>query len=405
MKKVFRFNKMYIPFVIMSVLLIAGGIFGYCTIGINYGIDFKPGLIQEVRIAPSAIFLTYEGNTAVSVQASTAGVAVVVSGIGSDNTTYNFYYGQYPTVAELVSALNTVEGVTAVANVSGSLPSAGMFTASDISNVLSDRPYALYRSYEELATIDDVRVALASIPEADVKESGNGLEKGFQVRIGDDGSDKDVSSKNKALINNALTRAFDKDNVVVVKTDFIGATLSASLVRNTAYLVLGTLFLIWIYAAFRFKWDFALGAVIAIIHDALIMVTFVVWTQMEFTSLSIAAILTVVGYSINDTVVVLDRVRENVRLGRSKIFKEILNISLSECLSRTLITTITTLLAIISLYVFTTGQMKDFALLLIVGMISGVYSTIYIASAFIALCRKNWKPSDEKQKTPAVAAY
>ena len=405
MKKVIKFNKMYIPFVIISTLLIASGIFGYFTKGINYGIDFKPGLVQEVRIAPSAIFLTYEGNTAVSVRTSTAGVSVVISGVGSDNTTYDFYYGQYPTVADLVTALNTVEGVKAVANVSGSLPSTGMFTNSEISNVLSDKPYALYRSYEQIASIEDVRVALASLPEADVKESGTGNEKGFQIRVGDDGSDKDVSAKNKSLINAALTRAFGKDNVVVVKTDFIGATLSASLVRNTAYLVLGTLFLIWVYAAFRFKWDFALGAVIAIIHDALIMVTFVVWTQMEFTSLSIAAILTVVGYSINDTVVVLDRVRENVRLGRSKIFKEILNISQSECLSRTLITTITTLLAIISLYVFTTGQMKDFALLLIVGMISGVYSTIFIAGAFIALCRRNWKPSDEKQKAPAVAAY
>ena len=171
------------------------------------------------------------------------------------------------------------------------------------------------------------------------------------------------------------------------------------MVTSSAILVILTLALIWVYATIRFKWDFALGAILAIIHDALIMVTFIAWTQMEFDSLTVAAILTIIGYSINDTVVVLDRVRENIKLLKVKNIKELLDISQSEMLSRTVITTVTTMLATVSLFVFTTGSMKNFALALIVGMLSGVYSTIYIAGAFIALARRNWKPSAEEKKS------
>jgi preprotein translocase subunit SecF len=129
------------------------------------------------------------------------------------------------------------------------------------------------------------------------------------------------------------------------------------------------------------------------------MVAVMSWTQMEFNSITIAAILTIVGYSINDTVVVLDRVRENVRLVKTNKFVDIINLSQTESLSRTIITTATTMLAVVSLYIFTSGSMKDFAFALLVGMVSGVYSTIFISSAFISLTRKNWTPSEDERKT------
>ncbi|HOU37555.1 MAG TPA: protein translocase subunit SecF, partial [Treponemataceae bacterium] len=146
----------------------------------------------------------------------------------------------------------------------------------------------------------------------------------------------------------------------------------------------GTLVLIMAYATIRFRWDFALGAILAIVHDALMMVAFIVWTQMEFNSLTIAAILTIIGYSINDTVVVFDRIRENMKLHPELSIVEHLDLSQTEVLSRTIITTVTTMLAVLSLFVFTTGDMKAFALALLVGMVSGVYSTIFIAGAFIS---------------------
>jgi preprotein translocase subunit SecF len=124
---------------------------------------------------------------------------------------------------------------------------------------------------------------------------------------------------------------------------------------------------------------------------------------MEFSTTILAAILTIIGYSINDTIVVLDRVREDMQIIDTSVkkFTEILDRAQTEILSRTIFTTFTTMLAVVALYIFTTGSMKDFALALIIGMISGVYSTIYITGAFIALTRRNWKagmPGSRKTK-------
>jgi preprotein translocase subunit SecF len=162
-----------------------------------------------------------------------------------------------------------------------------------------------------------------------------------------------------------------------------------------------TLLLILIYASIRFKPQFAIGAVLAIAHDALIIVAFVTWTRMEFNTTTIAAILTILGYSINDTIVIFDRIRENRRIYPDEEFVLTLDRSLTETLSRTIITTLTTMLAVLSLFIFTTGSMKDFALALLVGMISGVYSTIFVASGFV-----NWWDIQAKKrpkKKPAAA--
>ena len=150
--------------------------------------------------------------------------------------------------------------------------------------------------------------------------------------------------------------------------------------------------MIWLYATIRFHWDFALGAIVALVHDICIMLTFISWTQMEFSTTTLAAVLTIVGYSINATVVILDRVRFNLPLMEVKTFKDLLDQSLSDTLARSIITTVTTLFAVISLYVFTTGSIKDFALAMSVGLLSGCYSSIFISSGFINLTRRSWKP-------------
>jgi preprotein translocase subunit SecF len=123
------------------------------------------------------------------------------------------------------------------------------------------------------------------------------------------------------------------------------------------------------------------------------MFTFIIWTQIEFSTTVLAAVLTIVGYSINATVVILDRVRYNLKMmPEAKTFNEILNKSLSDTFTRSVLTTITTLFAVVSLFVFTTGSIKDFSLAMIVGLICGMYSSIFISSAFISASRKNWKP-------------
>ena len=399
MKKIIHFSKAYIPCVILSCAIIVLGIVSVFTRGINYGIDFKPGLIQEVRIVPPVISLTYEGAANVTVETASSGVTLVVTG-SSENDTIHFYYGQNPTIDAMVSSLNSVDGVKATALVSGSESAIGMFTNSEVSAVLSNTPFSLFRASEKpLATVDQVRDSLSGISDISVKETGTGSDVAFQIRAGDDGKDKEIRNTRKTQVYNALAGRFGKENIAVVKTDFIGSSFSQKLVLGSIVLVLATLGLICLYASIRFKWDLAIAAVLAIIHDALIMVSFVTFTQMEFSSITVAAILTIIGYSINDTVVVLDRIRENIKVSGIKSFKEIWDLSQSEMLSRTIITTVTTLLAVLSLFIFTTGSMKDFALALMVGMISGVYSTIYIAGSFACLCRRNWKPSDEVKQT------
>jgi len=208
-------------------------------------------------------------------------------------------------------------------------------------------------------------------------------------------------------LKQAFVAAFGEENLAVISTDFVGSRFSKSLAQQAVWLVLATLVLIWVYAAFRFRWDFAVGAVLAIMHDALIMVAFVVWSRMQFNSTTIAAILTIIGYSINDTVVVFDRIRENMKFHPEMNITDILNLSQTEMLGRSIITTVTTMLAVTSLFVFTTGDMKSFALALLVGMTSGVYSTIFIASAFISFIgrfRKDAGLIKEKAKDKVITS-
>jgi preprotein translocase subunit SecF len=252
---------------------------------------------------------------------------------------------------------------------------------------------------KQVHSIEDVRAALQSISDIAVKSIGAASDNSFQIRMGDDGSDPEMSKKTQEFIYSLLGERFGSDKVAVIKTDFVASQFSKTLVLQSIILVLATLALIWLYATIRFKWDFALGAVLGIIHDALIMVTVLAWTQMEFNSITIAAILTIVGYSINATVVVLDRIRENIRLVKTKNFVDIINLSQTESFSRTIITTLTTMLAVLALYIFTSGSMKDFAFALLVGMVSGAYSSIFISSAFIAFTRRKWVASEEEKKT------
>ena len=205
---------------------------------------------------------------------------------------------------------------------------------------------------------------------ASVKSAGD--ENTYQVR-----TESGESVEN--AVKSVLAEKYGNENVVIEQSQSISAQFSKSLIRDSIILVLATLVLIFAYTLFRFKWDAALGSVIAVIHDALIMISFFTWSQLEFTTTSIAAILTIIGYSINATVVILDRVRSDMKIVEAKTFKDILNSALTATLSRSVITTITTLFAVLALVVFTTGDIKNFAIALVVGLISGCYSSLFIA--------------------------
>ncbi len=389
MKRTISFNKGFIPCTIISAVIILFGIVGVFTKGINFGLDFKPGLIEEVRVAEPVAEITYDGAAKIALDLSAGQMDLVITGTSANNETRSFNFVVYNTVALLADGVNKVDGVNMTVK-NGSYDTTKLFLNSAVSTVLSNEALYIYPAGTSEITTDDIREALSEDNIA-IKQLGSGADASYQIRMGI--NEGDAQNELQSSVNEKLYTKFGKENVAIVKTDFIGSGMSKSTTRKSIVMFICVIVLIWAYAAIRFHWDFALGSVIALLHDVLIMITFITWSGMEFSVTVLAAVLTIVGYSINATVVILDRIRYNLKLMTdAKKFNDILNKALSDTFTRSVLTTVTTLFAVLSLFIFTTGSIKDFSLALIVGLISGMYSSIFISSAFISLSRKNWKP-------------
>ena len=389
MKRTISFNKGFIPCTIISAVIILFGIVGVFTKGINFGLDFKPGLIEEVRVAEPVAEITYDGAAKIALDLSAGQMDLVITGTSANNETRSFNFAVYNTVALLADGVNKVDGVNMTVK-NGSYDTTKLFLNSAVSTVLSNEALYIYPAGTSEITTDDIREALSEDNIA-IKQLGSGADASYQISMGI--NEGDAQNELQSSVNEKLYTKFGKENVAIVKTDFIGSGMSKSTTRKSIVMFICVIVLIWAYAAIRFHWDFALGSVIALLHDVLIMITFITWSGMEFSVTVLAAVLTIVGYSINATVVILDRIRYNLKLMTdAKKFNDILNKALSDTFTRSVLTTVTTLFAVLSLFIFTTGSIKDFSLALIVGLISGMYSSIFISSAFISLSRKNWKP-------------
>jgi preprotein translocase subunit SecF len=175
---------------------------------------------------------------------------------------------------------------------------------------------------------------------------------------------------------------------LTLRTEWIGPKAGAQLRDAAIKSILISLILVMAYVAFRFDVRFAPGGVLALVHDAMIAVGVLILLGREINLTTIAALLTIVGYSINDTVVVYDRVREHLGKLRGTSFKQLINISISEMLGRTFITNGTVVFSLLAFFVWGTGTLKDFALTLIVGVVAGTYSSIYVALPFTEMLDK-----------------
>ena len=218
-------------------------------------------------------------------------------------------------------------------------------------------------------------------------------EKGYQgASVVSFGTDRDVlirlshgySDEEGAVLLRILQDNFEGD-VELRRIEFVGPQVGDELREQGGLAMLLALGLVMLYIAFRFQLKFAVGAVIALVHDVLITLGFFSITRMEFDLTVLAALLAVIGYSLNDTIVVFDRIRENFRKVRRTEPAEIVNISLTETLSRTLFTSLTTLLVLMSLAIFGGEMINAFAIALIVGIAVGTYSSIYVASNVLLL--------------------
>lgn len=192
----------------------------------------------------------------------------------------------------------------------------------------------------------------------------------------------------------------------VRRVESVGPKVSEELLTGGLLALFGALLMQLAYVWFRFEWQFGMGAVISLLHDVLITIGFFALTKMEFTLTSIAAILTIIGYSMNDTVVVFDRFRENLRKYKKMSIKEIIDLSLNETLSRTIVTGMTALSALAGLAMFGGAALEPFAVVMVFGILIGTYSSIYVAAPAVLL----WgvgsirKTKAEKQAEDEAAA-
>ena len=204
------------------------------------------------------------------------------------------------------------------------------------------------------------------------------------------------------LVQTTLQNGVD-DVIIFQRTESVGGVVSGELIQSGIMSVLlavgAVLFYIWI----RFEWQFGLGAVIALVHDVILTIGMFSLTQLEFNLSIIAAILTIVGYSLNDTVVVYDRIRENLRKFRKKEMPDLINGSLNETLARTVMTSVTTLLALVALFYFGGEAIHGFTAAMIWGIFVGTYSSVFIASPVLLwfeLRREEEESADGKEVMP-----
>jgi len=193
------------------------------------------------------------------------------------------------------------------------------------------------------------------------------------------------------------------EGIRFLQVDSVGAKVSGELVVAGIEAVVLAVFAVLFYIWLRFEWQFSLGAVVALVHDVVLTIGVFAVLQIEFNLSIIAAILTIVGYSLNDTVVVFDRVRENLRRFKQKPLKDLLNMSINETLSRTVMTSVTTLLALVALYVLGGDVIRGFTFAMIWGVIVGTYSSVFIASP--VLLRLGVKRDWDKDNGAAGTQY
>ena len=241
------------------------------------------------------------------------------------------------------------------------------------------------RSSDSKINVSTLRDNLSQMNLGDVSVKNFGNKTDFLIKF-ENNKDKNIIEKIKLNLDKSFGNNFNFRRV-----ENVGPKVSAELLKSGVIAITVALVLMLIYIWIRFEWQFSLGAILALFHDVIVTLGLFSLLGLEINLSIIAAVLTIVGYSMNDTVVIFDRVRENLRkYSDIKIF-DLTNLSINETLSRTLITSITTLLALISIFLFGGEILKGFSLAMIFGVIFGTYSSIYIANTVLVRLKVSQK--------------
>jgi len=244
------------------------------------------------------------------------------------------------------------------------------FTGGILMEIHTEKPLDLGRLRESLDHQDFGEVSLQNLgSESDIL---------IRIQLSKDEEQSKIVARLKSVLNAQTGQAIDYR-----KIDYVGPTMGSELVENGIWAVVSAFTAILFYLWYRFEWQYGVGAVVSLLHNSIMLFGFFAVTRFEFGATSIAAILTVVGYSVNDTVVIYDRIRENMRRYKKMAVSELLNVSINDTLSRTILTVTTVLLAALSLAIFGGEVIRGLSTAIVFGVVVGTYSSIYIASPML----------------------
>lgn len=338
-----------------STLINLAIIIGIATVGFNFGVDFAGGTVVELKFDHSI--------TAADVRkrAEAGGLHdVSVQNIGSSDE--NAFLLRMGGVTQLTE--EGAEKAKAAINGLGSMKSVYVDLANGIVNL---------RSTAELSK-DAIKKA--------VEDSGTGVQeiRGLGEAQGGGFDYQVVASGMADKVKEALKKGLSAPDFQERRVDYVGPQVGKQLRNKGVAALLYAMVAILIYVAFRFDFKFGPGALLAMLHDVVMVAGFYLVSRREFNLTSIAALLTILGYSVNDTIVIYDRIREDMGKYKGKPLPDVINIAVNDTLARTLLTSFVTALSLIGLLIFGVGEIWDFAMAMLVGIIVGTYSSVYIAS-------------------------
>lgn len=380
---------------IFSLLFILAGVVVFIFFGgFNKGIDFGSGYSESFQIAPLGFSVSYDGNRSATLSVSDN--TLVLQFRDADGVEEHvFPSSDYPLSGDLASELSSLGLNVKVSQ--GKLNTANLVSGFGYPATLSSIPHRVNFSTDEVdVTIEDIREAVSSLGGAKVQTVGDKNKASFQVRIVLDENETQTEAGNR--VERALSSSFGEENVVVLESNYVGPKFSSSLLKSSLMAVLIAFLLILVYISLRFRLAYALSSIIALVHDVLMMLSFVLILRLEVSGTTIAAVLTIIGYSLNNTIVIFDRVRENIRDNRGADVEYLVSLSVRQSFTRTGITTLTTLFAIVPLAIFGAGEIKLFAINLIWGLVIGAYSSSFVAPSLVVFFHSFFPINKIKEK-------
>jgi preprotein translocase subunit SecF len=250
--------------------------------------------------------------------------------------------------------------------------------------------------------IDNIRqtVTDAGFGHAEIQQFGSPTE--YTIRA--PGATQAAGDSTAVQIERALKERFGPTGVTVVRREFVSPRVGDELRRNAVIAILISFVVTLVYLAIRFEWRFGLAAVIATAHDIFTTITFILMMRLEVSLTVVAAILTVIGYSLNDTIIIFDRVRENLKKQRKESLYDVMNRSINETLPRSVMTHATTLAATLALLLFAGEAIRPFSWVMTFGIFTGTFSSIYVATALLLYIERRWPRASEQKGTARALA-